>query len=141
MSHQIYFSIVAVELFYLPCRKTNSSRPKKIVQMIGIGCSRNGSNPRLARKHPYKRELRGGNAFTFCPSLHQIHQRHVVFQCFRLELRQVPASVVSGKGTVFVNGSGKKGTSQRTIRHKAYTQFFERREDFCLLYTSDAADE
>lgn len=48
MSHQMYLGIVPVEFFHFPGSQPEITGPDEFIQMVGVGCTRNGSNPWFA---------------------------------------------------------------------------------------------
>ena len=119
VSHQINLGVGGIELFHFVGSKPHGSRTEEVIQMVGVGRAGYWGNPRFAREHPYQGELCRGHIFSFRPFLHEIHQRHIVLQRFRLELRQVPAAVAFLETAVLVDSSREERTTQRTIRNEA----------------------
>lgn len=75
--------------------------------------------PRLARKHPHEGELRRSNAFALRPFTDKCHKRHIVFQGFGCELRQIPSAVALVETAVLADYTREKRTSQRAIGNEA----------------------
>ena len=96
--------------------------------MVGIGRAGYRGYPRLAREHPHEGELRRSNAFALRPFADKGDERHIVFQCFGCELRQIPSAVSLFEAAVLVDYAREESTSQRAIGNETDAQFFKRRK-------------
>ena len=119
MAYKVDSCVFFVELLHFVWSETNGRRTEKIIQMGRIGRAGYRGYPRLARKHPYEGELRRSHTFALRPFADKCHERHVVFQRFRGELRQVPATVALVETAVLVDYTRKERTSQRAIGNEA----------------------
>lgn len=111
MSHQVYPGTGGIKFRHFVGSQSHRGGTKKVIQMDRIGRAGNRNYPRFSREHPYQGELRRSHAFAFRPLLNEINQRHIVFQRFRLELRQVIPSVTLLETAVLVDHTGKKCTA------------------------------
>src|SRR5436190_8133171 len=94
--------------------------------------SRNGHDIFALRQHPGQRQLRRLNALLFCDFSHPPHQIKILLEILSLKTGRLPPVIVFGQVFESFELTGKKSTTQRTVRNEPNSQLSAGGENLVL---------
>src|SRR5205823_969335 len=95
-----------------------------------LGGAWDRNNPGLLREQPGERNLSRCRLLPFCDLANQINQGLIRFARLRRKARESVAEIGTVEHGIFVDLSREKAPTQRAIRNKTDSEFFERRQYF-----------
>src|SRR5205823_9238889 len=94
--------------------------------------SRNGHDIFALRQHPGQRQLRRLNALLFCDFSHPPHQIKILLEILSLKPRRLAPVIIFRQVFESFELTGKKSTTQRTVRNEPNSQLSAGGENLVL---------
>src|SRR5437870_6255144 len=120
----------AVNLAKIVATQLDVSRAKILFQTMQFRGARYGHNPRLLGEQPRERDLRRRFLLLLCNLTKHINQSLIGFPSFGRKAREYVAEIRTVERGIFVDLSREEASTQRTVRNKADSEFFESRQYF-----------